>query len=108
MNPLSIAKRRPFITATLLIAVVAGATIGLGEMRADSASPKGHPQMIPSLDDVSAKVEQMKGYITDKFESYSEPDEEPSHEEEHDKIVVISPVAKDVTITEPYVCQIHS
>ena len=32
---------------------------------------------------------------------------EPAHHEPH-KIVVTSPMAKDVTITQGYVCQIHS
>ena len=33
--------------------------------------------------------------------------EEEAHQEHH-KIVVTSPLAKDVTVTQPYVCQIHS
>jgi membrane fusion protein, multidrug efflux system len=33
---------------------------------------------------------------------------EEAHEEHQNKIVVTSPVAKDVLITQPYVCQIHS
>ncbi|MHB1423095.1 MAG: efflux RND transporter periplasmic adaptor subunit [Gemmataceae bacterium] len=35
------------------------------------------------------------------------PKEQP-HREEHSKIVATSPQAKDVIITQPYVCQIHS
>ena len=34
--------------------------------------------------------------------------EKEEHHEEHHKIVVTSPKAKDVTITQQYVCQIHS
>src|SRR5262249_10578951 len=33
---------------------------------------------------------------------------EQSHQEEHQKIVVTSPQAKYVTLTQQYVCQIHS
>jgi membrane fusion protein, multidrug efflux system len=33
---------------------------------------------------------------------------EEAHEEHQNKIVVTSPTAKDVLITQPYVCQIHS
>ena len=50
---------------------------------------------------------QMKEYIVGKFESYFHKHEEEHHEEHH-KIVVTSPKAKDVTITQQYVCQIHS
>jgi len=34
--------------------------------------------------------------------------EEKAHHEHHNKIVVTSPMAKDVIITQQYVCQIHS
>ena len=36
----------------------------------------------------------------------AQPGPQPHHE--HHKIVVTSPKAKDVIITQPYVCQIHS
>ena len=49
----------------------------------------------------------MKEYIVGQFESYFHKHEEEHHEEQH-KIVVTSPMAKDVIITQPYVCQIHS
>ena len=49
----------------------------------------------------------MKGYIVGQYESYFHKHEEEAHEEHH-KIVVTSPEAKDVTITQQYVCQIHS
>ena len=49
----------------------------------------------------------MKGYIVGQFESYFHKHEEEAHQEQH-KIVVTSPEAKDVTITQQYVCQIHS
>ena len=49
----------------------------------------------------------MKGYIVGKYESYFHKHEEEAHQEQH-KIVVTSPEAKDVTITQQYVCQIHS
>ena len=49
----------------------------------------------------------MKEYIVGQFESYFHKHEE-EHHEEHRKIVVTSPKAMDVTITQPYVCQIRS
>ena len=49
----------------------------------------------------------MKGYILSKLQSYFHKHEEQPHEE-HRKIVATSPKAKDVIITQAYVCQIHS
>ena len=49
----------------------------------------------------------MKGYIVGQVESYFHKHEEEPHQEHH-KIVVTSPEAKAVTITQQYVCQIHS
>jgi membrane fusion protein (multidrug efflux system) len=41
-------------------------------------------------------------------DSASHAEKEEGHHEEHHKIVVTSPVAKDAVTTERYVCQIHS
>ena len=49
----------------------------------------------------------MKGYIVGQFESYFHRARGGAHQE-HQKIVVTSPKAKDVIITQQYVCQIHS
>ena len=49
----------------------------------------------------------MKGHIVGQYESYFHKHEEEAHQEQH-KIVVTSPMAKDVIITQQYVCQIHS
>ena len=53
------------------------------------------------------RAEQMKERIVGQYESYFHKHEEEAHHEEH-KIVVTSPQAKDVIITQQYVCQIHS
>ena len=53
------------------------------------------------------RAKQMKGYIVGQYESYFHKHEEEAHQEHH-KIVVTSPKAKDVIITQQYVCQIHS
>ena len=54
------------------------------------------------------RAEQMKGYIVGQYESYFHKHEEEEAHQEHHKIVVTSPMAKDVIITQEYVCQIHS
>ena len=49
----------------------------------------------------------MKEYVVGQYESYFHKHEEEAHDEQQ-KIVVTSPVAKAVTVTQQYVCQIHS
>ena len=49
----------------------------------------------------------MKEYVVSQFESHFQKHEE-EHHEENQKIVVTSPKAMDVTITQQFVCQIHS
>ena len=49
----------------------------------------------------------MKEYIVGQFESYFQKHEEEPHQESQ-KIVVTSPKAMDVTVTQDYVCQIRS
>jgi membrane fusion protein (multidrug efflux system) len=53
------------------------------------------------------RAEQMKGRIVGQYESNFHKHEEEAHHEQH-KIMVTSPMAKDVIITQEYVCQIHS
>ena len=65
------------------------------------------PKIYAHLDSLSVRAEQMKGYIVGQYESYFHKHEEEAHQE-HDKIVVTSPMAKDVIITQQFVCQIHS
>ena len=50
---------------------------------------------------------QMKGYIVGQVRVVFSRARGGAHQE-HQKIVVTSPKAKDVTITQQYVCQIHS
>src|SRR5205807_629923 len=52
-------------------------------------------------------VKRAKDYVAGQFDSHSGAQEEEAHAE-HQTIVVTSPIAQDVTITHPYVCQIHA
>ncbi len=65
------------------------------------------PKIHAYLDYIGMNAKQMKGYILGQLESYYQKHEEQPHQE-HQKIVVTSPKAKDVIITQQYVCQIHS
>ncbi len=66
------------------------------------------PRLTPRiLIPLATAAKQAKEYIVGKYESYfREHEEEEVHHEHH--IVVTSPKAMDVLITQKYVCQIHS
>ncbi len=53
------------------------------------------------------RARQIKGYVVGKLQSYFHKHEE-KHQAEENQIVVTSPKAMDVTITQPFVCQIRS
>ena len=56
---------------------------------------------------MSVQIEQLEGRIVGQHGSNSHKHEEEAHHEQH-QITVTSPIAKDVIITQQYVCQIHS
>ena len=98
--------RRLVITLMLVAALIGGAVFGLYKMRVDIPS-LNTPKLYAYLDSMSVHIEQMKGRIVGQHESYFHKHEEEAHQEQH-KIMVTSPMAKDVIITQQYVCQIHS
>jgi membrane fusion protein, multidrug efflux system len=107
MNPIAFVMRRPVTTLMLVAVLISGGVVGLNKMRADSYPPQKTPKIYVYLDRISASAKQVKGYVVGRFESYFHKHEEQSHEEKR-KVVVTSPEVKAVTITQPYVCQIHS
>ncbi len=92
----------------LVAALFGGAILVLYKMRVDI--PSLNTSMIYAhLDSLSVYVEQLKGRIVGQHESNShEPEGEGEAGHEQNKITVTSPIAKDVIITQQYVCQIHS
>ena len=112
MNPVLFAMRRPVITlmliVTLLLVVVlaSGGVLGMSKQRGDLFPALNTPKIHSYLDSVGMRAKQMKDYIVGRYESYFHKHEE--HHEEHSKIVVTSPKAMDVTITQQFVCQIRS
>ena len=69
--------------------------------------PLNTPRIRAYLAYIDTRTNQMKTYIVGRYESYFHKHEEEPHREGQ-KIVVTSPMAKDVIITQQYVCQIHS
>ena len=98
--------RRLVRTLLLGVVLIGGGVFGLYKMRVDI--PALHtPKVYAYLDIMVTRAEHLKGRIVSRYESsFGKHEEEVQHEQHH--IVVTSPVAKDVTITQEYVCQIHS
>jgi len=107
MNPIDFAMRRPVTTMLLVVALISGGVLALNQMRLNILPPLNTPKIYAYLDDIGTRAKQVKGYIVGKFESYFKKHDEEPHQEHH-QIVVTSPEAKDVIITQQYVCQIRS
>ncbi|MBV8265464.1 MAG: efflux RND transporter periplasmic adaptor subunit [Planctomycetaceae bacterium] len=91
----------------LVVALISGGVLGLNKVRADIYPPQKTPKIYVYLDYIGTRAKQTKGYIVGQLESYFHTHKEEPHQEHH-KIVVTSPEAQAVIITQQYVCQIHS
>lgn len=107
MNPIVFVRRRPLSAIVLVVGFAGGGMLGLSKIRPDLLERFNTPKVRACLDYVSTHAGPVKGYVVGLFESYFQNHEEHVHLEAH-KIVVTSPQARDVTLTERYVCQIHS
>jgi len=107
MNPFVLIRRRP-VGTLLVVATIAGVgVVGLSTLRADVESPLSSPKIYEYLDYIGANARQVKAYVVGKFESHSQEHEEQAHHE-GSRIIATKPKAMDITLTQPYVCQIHS
>ncbi|MBV8233580.1 MAG: efflux RND transporter periplasmic adaptor subunit [Planctomycetaceae bacterium] len=91
----------------LVVSLISGGVLGLNKVRADIYPPQKTPKIYVYLDYIGTRAKQTKGYIVGQLESYFHTHKEEPHQEHH-KIVVTSPEAQAVIITQQYVCQIHS
>jgi membrane fusion protein (multidrug efflux system) len=107
MNPLLVVMRRPITAMMLVVPLLSGGLLALNKMGLNNLPPLSTPRIHASLDYIGSLASQVKGQISAQIEVYFQKHEEKPHEE-HQKIVVTSPLAKDVVITQPYVCQIRS
>src|SRR5579864_6388195 len=107
MNPIVFARRRPVTTFIMVVALGSASVLGLSKMQADTFPPRNTPKTHGDLDYIGMRAQQVKGYIAGQLESYFHAHKEQP-EQEHRQIVVTSPKAMDVVITDRYVCQIHS
>lgn len=107
MNPIAFAMRRPIKALILLATLATGAVLGMKKMGVDLPPPFNTPKVHAYLDYVDRGASQIKGFVVRHLGSYFHKQEEESHHETH-KIVITSPRAQDVIITESFVCQIRS
>jgi membrane fusion protein (multidrug efflux system) len=107
MNPIAFALRRPIRTLTLVFALVSGGFLGLSSRTGlDTFAAVNTPKIYTYLDQIGIRARQIREYVVARYESYFHKHEE-RHEEPR-KVVATSPKLMDVTISQPYVCQIHS
>jgi membrane fusion protein (multidrug efflux system) len=98
---------RRLVGALMLVAVVIGGGVfGMYKMRVDVPG-LNTTQIYAHLDSLAVHLEQIKGRSAGQYESSSHENEGEGHHEEQ-KITVTTPIARDVTLTQQYVCQIHS
>jgi membrane fusion protein (multidrug efflux system) len=107
MSPIVFTGRRPVTTLILVATLASGGVLGVSMTRADSVPPPNATKLDVYLHYIGVRAKQLKGYIVAHAESYLSEHEEEAHREKH-KILGTSPKAKDVILTQEYVCQIHS
>ena len=98
---------RRLIRAVVMSALgLCGVVFGMYKMHVDIPALQT-PKLYAFIDSMGERVEPIKEYMVHKYESFFGKHEEEAVHEEH-KIIVTSPIARDVTIVQPYVCQIRS
>lgn len=92
----------------LLLIAATGVVFGLYKFHVDIPA-LNTPKLYASLDSMAVQAEQLKGRAVGYYEAHfaKKEAEELAEHVEH-RITVTTPLAKDVTITQEYVCQIHS
>jgi membrane fusion protein (multidrug efflux system) len=108
MNPIVFALRRPVTTMMLAVALISsGGLLALTKMQVVTLPPLNTPKIYAYLDSIGSNANRVKGYILEKWHSFFDKHDD-EHEEEARKVVATSPMVMDVTISQPFVCLIHS
>jgi membrane fusion protein (multidrug efflux system) len=107
MNRFISLARRTVMTFLLVVALAVGGVVGLSKMGVEVLPPPYSQKLHMSVDYAEANAHRVKAFLVSRYEKYFKKHEEEAHHEPH-KIVVTRPQARDVTVTERYVCQIHS
>lgn len=107
LSPVRFVFRRPIATLMLLVLLSAGVVLGAPKLGVAILPPPYAQKVKVYADDLGVRAARLKVVLVSKYESYFNKPKAEAHHEEH-KIVVTSPQSRDVTVTERYVCQIHS
>lgn len=107
MNPIAFIIRRPITTVMLALMVASGGVLGLSMLQVVKPPPLAAAHAYASLEYIGAKAGSVKDYLADRYSSYFQK-HEAEHHQENRKIVLTSPKAMDVTVTQQRVCQIRS
>jgi membrane fusion protein (multidrug efflux system) len=91
----------------LVVALASGGVMGVSKVRADIRPPLETPEVYAELGSIGTRAKQMNGFTVGQIELRFRKQKEQLNQG-HPKIVVTSPMATDVIITQRYVCQMHS
>lgn len=107
MSMIRFIMRRPVVAFLLALVIAGGSIVGMTMMGVEIFSPPITRKIQASVDRARAGAKQASRFVVRRVETYLHKHGEPIHLEPH-KIVGTSPEAKDVILTQEYVCQIHS
>ena len=91
--------RRLVLTLLLVAAAIGAGLFGLYKMRVDIPA-LNTGTIYASFDSIASRAEQLKGRMLGHKEEEVHPEE--------NKIIVTTPAARDVILTQQFVCQIHA
>ena len=110
MNPTVSVWRRLVKPLMLAAVLIGGGIFGMYKMRVEIPGVNT-AKLYASLDTASLRAQHLKERVASEYQARFGKKKETEgevHAEGGHKILVTSPLAKDVTITQDYVCQIHS
>ncbi len=100
-------SRRLALALFLLASLAIGGVLGLSKVGVDLLPPQHMRKIHFYAGYLGENAGRIKDRLAGEFRSYFRGHEEEAHQEAH-KVVVTSPRVQDVTIIEPFVCQIRS
>lgn len=106
MHATLVVVRRIIKILVLTVLAVVGGVLGLSKMGIDVLPPPYSAKVHATVENLTEHYHKAREFVSSKLEGGGEGEAE-AHHEPH-KVVVTTPKVMDVTLTERYVCQIHS
>jgi len=107
MQRILVVVRRIIKTLVLTVLAVVVGVLGLSKMGIEVLPHPYSEKVHASVEYLTEHYHKAKEFVSSKLEGAGGEGGEEAHHEPH-KLVVTSPKVMDVTLTERYVCQIHS